>query len=66
MIAGLLTGEALIPERRGDLAAPPDSAIGCESKRERPHVEPDTLKLQAPKPSGPPPFATGIEIRQIA
>ena len=66
VIAGLLTGEVLIPERRCDLAAAPDSAVGCEAKRERPHIEPEPLSLQAPKPSGPPPFATALEIRQIA
>jgi hypothetical protein len=66
VIAGLLTGEVLIPERRCDLAAPPESAMGCETKRERPHIEPEALRLEAPLPSGAPPLPTDMTIGQIS
>jgi hypothetical protein len=58
VIAGLLSGGVLIPKRPCNLVAPPASACSCDLRRENPHIEPETLRLDPPLLSGMPPIPT--------
>jgi hypothetical protein len=68
VLAGSLAGEALLPEKPCDLAAPPQSPRHCESPpAAKPHIEAERPQLQTSLgPGGGLPPATSLRITQIS